>query len=188
MVQNANRQPQHIIVPTLPSMLATPTPTNAPTVTPSPVETTVAESPDGIYSLIMKKQPATNQTTYTFYTSTAQTTTPVEIYTATVDPSSSFSLPFNAWAPDDKTVFIKEMTASTTNYLVIPQTGTVTTNPTNIQSLFAQRYPTYSIENVTGWAANNLLVVNTKTPGGNMESFWFDTTTQGFIPLAHRFF
>jgi len=56
-----------------------------------------------------------------------------------------------------------------------------------IKNLFLSKYPEFKIEDITGWAAVNLLLVNVKSQTGEKISFWFDVTSQTFIRLGTYF-
>ena len=58
----------------------------------------------------------------------------------------------------------------------------------NIQDLFSQKQPDYSITDVTGWADPNLIIVNAKKNNdGQLVSFWFEVSSQSFIQLSTYF-
>ncbi|HWA52127.1 MAG TPA: hypothetical protein VG895_03680 [Patescibacteria group bacterium] len=93
--------------------------------------------------------------------------------------SGKFSIPFNTWSIDDKHVFIREDTGSIINFYLEPQ-------DLNITQKFSEKFPTYTLQDVTGWASAIYLIVNANT-GTKDVSYWFDITTNNFIPLATRF-
>ena len=59
---------------------------------------------------------------------------------------------------------------------------------TEVFALFSAKYPDLKVTDVTGWASNNLLVINTDKVSGEVgPSFWFELPSQGFIQLSERF-
>ena len=100
-------------------------------------------------------------------------------------------IPYNTWSPDNVYVFLKEKTPTIDDYLVFQSSGNIFPNNSayvSIQELFKKDVPDYSIEDVTGWAAPNLLIVNTKAnETGNKVSFWFDVPSLSFIQLGTYF-
>lgn len=145
---------------------------------PSPTTSTTAsqEAPDGTNTLTMKLETNGDMATYTF------TTKDGVLFTKTVATNVIMSIPFDTWSTDDKTVFVKEDTGSTVNWYVYP--GGV-----NVTDFFNQKLSeNYKITEITGWAANTLLIVNTdKNSGGQGFSYWFDINSHAFIQLAERF-
>ena len=143
---------------------------------PSPTQIATQESPDGKNTLTMKKQINGNMATYTF------TTNDGILFEKTVTSSVIMSIPFNTWSTNDKTVFVKEATGDITNWYVYP--GAI-----NVTDFFNQKLATdYKITEITGWAADNLLIVNTdKNVSGKGFSYWFDINSHAFIQLSERF-
>ena len=108
-----------------------------------------------------------------------------------MDDTENLSIPYNAWSPDNKYVFLKESTPTINNYYVFASSG----NPLypdkqyiNIQELFSEQVPDFAITDVTGWADSVLVVVNTVSKKqGQKVSFWFDVSSQSFIRLSTYF-
>ncbi|MBI4004821.1 hypothetical protein HY358_01650 [Candidatus Roizmanbacteria bacterium] len=159
-------------------------------VTPSPMAETVIRSPDGKKTLIIKKQESISLTSYSFYTSDVQTAEKIPIFIQTKKSNQSISAPFNTWSPDDNNLFLIEETSKGKDYLVFHASGKPFTDDSeyiNITELFKQKLPEYVLEDVTGWAAPDLLIVNTKTSEGVGRSFWFEITSLSFIQLENYF-
>ncbi len=135
-----------------------------------PVDETVI-SPDGKASLVMKVQIQDGMITYSFYNS--------DEFILSKTTSGKISLPFNTWSTDDKHFFIKEEINGQNNYYSEP--GDI-----NVTQKFAEKFPDYKFQEITGWADKNLLIVNAND-GTNDISFWFDITSQSFIRLSGRF-
>jgi len=166
------------------SPLATPTPT------PPSTQNTTVMSPDGSETLVMKKQVGQKSTSYSFSILTKATNTEKSLFMKTTPDTQNYELPANSWSPDSRFIFIKETTLQATNYYVLSTTDdslNMDTNQVNIQTYFSGKYPNYSITDVTGWAAPDLIVVNTKTDTGGFLSFWFYVPNKSFIPLGTQF-
>lgn len=105
--------------------------------------------------------------------------------------SNKLEIPYNTWSPDNVYVFLKEKTSDIDDYLVLKSSGDLFSSDQthiSIQDLFQKNLPNYVIEDVTGWAAPNLLVVNTKAKDSDQKiSFWFDVPSQSFIQLSTYF-
>lgn len=140
-------------------------------------------SPDGNYTLIMKTTPLDNRVEYTFSYKSEIDFSEKELFIATRN-NQKFSLPFNAWSPDNKYVFIQEKIGNKSKYYVLPILPTKPTDPDNILDLFSQTYPDFIPIEITGWAAPNLLILNTiNTNNQGKTSFWYDITNQNFTQL-----
>jgi len=149
-------------------------------------DTTVMESSDGSQTLTMKEEKSINGTvTYTFSVSGQV------IYTKTLEKGESFIIPFNTWSPDNKYVFLKEITKTGVSYIVINGKGgpiTKEDQTVDFADLFAKKLPAYKIADVTGWAGPTLIVINTNKDDENAgPSFWFDVASLLFIQLSNRF-
>ncbi|OGK69081.1 hypothetical protein A2334_02765 [Candidatus Roizmanbacteria bacterium RIFOXYB2_FULL_38_10] len=170
----------------LPTQIIQPTKTLA-----SPIQTSIMDSPDGTITLTMEKQQQSGlPTKYFFYTIGLQSDQKT-IFNKEVDDTENLSIPYNAWSPDNKYVFLKESTPTINNYYVFASSG----NPLypdkqyiNIQELFSEQVPDFAITDVTGWADSVLVVVNTVSKKqGQKVSFWFDVSSQSFIRLSTYF-
>jgi hypothetical protein len=146
---------------------------------------TSVDSPDGTQTISMKTSKESGMTTYSF------TNGGKEIFTDTVDPSISFSIPENTFSPDNKYVFLKETGGGGSSFFALTASGDSSTqnNQTaNITSLFAAKYPNLKIQDTTGWGGINLIVFNTlNTDGSRGPSFWFEMPSHAIIQLANRF-
>ena len=163
-------------------------PTPTPTVIFLPVR---VDSPDGTRTLTMKFQENIKTTTYSFFASEKPDNQAKLITTKIATPQDSFSIPDNTWSPDNKYVFVTKRTPTEKNYFVFPASDTVQDNNlenTEVNALFSQNYPQYNLTEITGWAAPNLLIMNTTADGGERgPSFWFDISSQTFIQLGTLF-
>jgi len=162
----------------------------------SPVMTETAnnmDSPDGSKSLTLEKKEssAAGLISYTLFVSTKPEEQKQEIFKKEETGSQNLSIPYNTWSPDNVYVFLKEKTTTIDNYLVFQSSGNLFPNNLSylsIQELFGKNVPGFTIEDVTGWAASNLIIVNTKVnESDNKVSFWFDVPSQSFIQLGTYF-
>lgn len=156
----------------LPSVLPYSTPFVTPT---SGIETATQISPDGKVTLTMTKTLNGGLSNYTFSSSG------ITMATRTGLTSDSYQIPFNTWAPDDKSFFVKENNNGQLSYFAYP-TGD------NVADIFKQKFPNYVLTDITGWAAPTLLILNTNNADGTVgPSYWFDTASKGFTLLSTRF-
>lgn len=163
---------------------------------PTPISTVIfvpvrVESPDGTRTLTMKKQKNNTTATYSFFASKKPGNQEKLIAAKIVSSSHSFSIPDNTWSPDNKYAFVMERTPSQKSYFVLPASDSLPQSDlqnTDVYVLFSQKYSQYILTDITGWAAPNLLIMNTNNETGERgPSFWFDITTQSFIQLSSNF-
>jgi hypothetical protein len=193
--QHNNKVNQSVFSQTIPSLpTATPTLTLTPIPTaipPAPIETTKMDSPDGSKTLIMQKQPTASTTDYSFLISNQSDNSEKSVLTKKENAANNITIPYNSWSPDNVYFFLKESTPGLTNYYVSHTSGQTfpgNSQSINIQDLFVKKITQYTLAEITGWAAPNLLIVNTKTTQGEQgPSFWFDLPSQSFIQLSTRF-
>ncbi|SRR5258708_33305241 len=147
----------------------------APITEPAFPEITSQESPDGKEILTIRKLTNAGNTTYTVSSSSGID------FTKQLPKNITMSIPFNTWSTDGKTVFVKEDLGSTVNWYVYPEN-------INVTDYFNQKLPNYKLTEITGWAADNLLILNTnKADGTEGFSYWFDTGSHNFVQLSQRF-
>ncbi|OGM56819.1 hypothetical protein A3A50_03820 [Candidatus Woesebacteria bacterium RIFCSPLOWO2_01_FULL_38_20] len=168
---NVNVTIPEVTLPNIPNVLAAPD--------------TTLESPDGKDSLTIQEKIDKESIKYTITTSLGL------IFTKTVSKSDNLSLPFNSWSPDNKYVFIKEVSNGISNFYVLSSSNKPFPNNVkylNVTESFANKIPDFKLQDITGWAAPTLLIVNSdKNNESQGPSFWFDITSQNFIQLSTRF-
>lgn len=162
-------------------------------VVPSPVQTEEMDSPDGTQTLTMNFQQTGNRRRYSFFTSSKEETSDQTlIFSQESSADKTLSIPFNTWSPDNTYLFLEESSVDGTDFLVFSTEGKpfdAGDQYLDVQALFAEKVEGYSILEVTGWAAPNLLLVNAQASEGDQKvSFWFDVTSQSFIRLSTYFF
>ena len=167
-----------------------PSPTPAPTpLLPLPIITSQV-SPDGTHKLTLTTASNRNLTkTYIFATSNSDGTDSQTIYTMN-SADDSMNIPFNTWSPDNKYVFLNLQTATGTQAIVMNADGTPLTaadQNLNVTLLFNAQNTGNNYVETTGWASNTLLIVNSTTPAGVTQSYWFEVPTQAVIPLSSQF-
>lgn len=147
----------------------------------------VMDSPDGTMSLTLDK----NGSTYSVFISLFSTSSKNKIFYKVEGDAQKLEIPYNTWSPDNKYVFLKEKTASGDNYFVLQSSGNLFSNGSlavEIRELFQKNILGYTIEDVTGWGGQNLLIINTRSEeSGQKVSFWFETTSLTFIQLGTYF-
>ncbi len=148
-------------------------------------ELTSVVSPDGEETLVMKKTKNENSVNYVF------TVGQKSIFQKGVEPVTSFLLPANAWSPDNKFVFLKQIEATGSSFFVLSVGKDYLSQnekTSNISDIFNSKYPDLSIDDVTGWGGVNLIIVNSnKSEGVRGPSFWFDAISHSLIKLSTLF-
>lgn len=156
----------------------------------NPSYETAIDSPDGKWTLTMKEEKSKEAVVYAFWMGGSDSLKK-ELFRRAVASGTSMSIPYNAFSPDDKYIFLKEVTSGEASYFVLSVSGVPLAKDTQtleISGLFANKYPDYKITDVTGWGGPTLVVINTdKSAGGQGPSFWFDVGSRSFIQLSNRF-
>lgn len=156
-------------------------------ITPTPVIQTASEiSSDGTMQITMKTESNRNFTnTYSFSVSLKSDNNQSQlIFSKTVDAGTSFSIPFNTFSPQNKYLFLKQDDKDKTRYLVFNSSGKPFADGQeylDITPLFEKHSPDLTLKNVTGWASETLLILQTSGP-----SFWFEIPSH-FIQLSTKF-
>jgi len=167
--------------------------TSLPTTTPThdTINKSIMDSPEGSQTLTLESLDTEGKTDYSLYVSLKSDDSKQKIYSKKGSITNSLSVPFNTWSSDNSFVFLKDVSLEQTDYLVFQSSGNVFSNDLSyisVQEYFQKKVQNYIIEDVTGWAGPNLLVVNTKsTEGDKKVSFWFDLTSLSFIQLGTYF-
>lgn len=181
LLQRGNREISRLPIVSLP---VTPTPTSSNAVL-------SMDSPDGTKTLTLESQKLADLISYTLSVHTKTDGMQQLIFNSDTFFSQKFIIPFNTWSPDNSYVFLKEIRPNAVNYYVFQSTGLEFWDGSSllsVQDLFSEQMPSYVIEDVTGWAAPNLLVVNAVAlDSGQKVSFWFDVPSQSFIQLGTYF-
>ena len=152
------------------------------------VDTASQVSPDGTKVISMKVTYNSDDTsTYSFATSDSAGTNEKQIFTKTSASSEKYSVPYNAWSPDNKYVFIYK---EGTNALVFRATGEPIVGDElyiDLESVFTAKNTTHTLKEVTGWADPALVVFNTLDQNAQKVSFWLEIPSKAIIPLATQF-
>lgn len=186
VITTLKKQPN---IPTLASSLTSPSPSPAGT-SEKTVNTETIEAPDGKLILIVREEKVDSglKKTLTIQNLTGERT---EIYSKTVPAGNVLSIPYNAFSPDNKYIFLKESTSTDTLYYVLATSGNPLTSDSaelEVTGNFYSKYTDFIITDVTGWGGINLLVVNTDNKsGGQGPSFWYELPGGGIIRLSNRF-
>ncbi len=159
-------------------------------VNPGPKTTVLA--PNGKMTLIFKEEKNKDSVTDTFSVRDEKTGALIQIYSEVLYEGMEISVPYNTFSPDNKYIFLKKITPTSISYFVLKTDGTTFANSEkaiDFLSLFNQKYAdTHNVTDVTGWGGENLIVVNTDQPDGDIShSFWYDVTSNSFIQLSTRF-
>lgn len=159
-----------------------------PVITPIETATTNSmDSPDGSKTLTIEKKDKL----YTIFVTSNSDGKKTQIFRKEKINSSQLEIPYNAWSPDNIYFFLIEKNAAVDNYLVFQSSGELFFNNLPyllIQEPFKINVPNFTIEEVTGWAAPNLIIVNAEQNDSNDKvSFWFEVPSQAFIQLGTYF-
>jgi len=140
---------------------------------------------DKVVEALIKKTKNENSVNYVF------TVGQKSIFQKGVEPVTSFLLPANAWSPDNKFVFLKQIEATGSSFFVLSVGKDYLSQnekTSNISDIFNSKYPDLSIDDVTGWGGVNLIIVNSnKSEGVRGPSFWFDAISHSLIKLSTLF-
>ena len=150
------------------------------------------DSPEGSKTLVLQKTQDSKGATYSAFVSTKSHEQVQQVLTEAASDSDSLSIPFNTWSPDTVFLFLTKKTPIINHYLVFNSSGEWFGDDApylSVQELFTDQVPNYVIEDVTGWAAPNLLIVNAKSAENEQSkvSFWFDVPSKSFIQLSTYF-
>ncbi len=144
---------------------------------------TQVSSPDGTKSIIMQKdiKPG-SPTLYSFYVKREEQDG-VLIFSKSRN-AGNMSVPSNSWSPDNKHLFIIENDGVLDNYLIFKSTGEAFIDGEayiDFRSHYSQKMKEYSLKDVTGWDAPDLLHVRTSGP-----PYWFELGSNAFYRLVQR--
>jgi hypothetical protein len=211
---DANRQTLVQAIETQPAPLfgtnpATPTPTEPPTPTlrPTPTQvpvldrdttptvaftptgaTTFQTSSDGTRKVIVTS--ITNKDGTTTYNVTTDNNSHV-IYSQTLPEGSSITIPYNTWSVNNTYFFIQENLGGQTKIMVFNGGGETFGNGQaflDLTGVFAQDAPNATFAAATGWASDNLIIIQTTQANGNEgTSYWFGVPDESVTPLATQF-
>ena len=166
----------------LPS-ISQPTPTPTPQSSTWTKQTNSVDSPDSSKSLVLEKTTYAGENNYSLYSLNKEDNFKTFLFSKKTEETYDISIPFNTWSPDNRYVFIKEPRKT---FLVWDTKAEE--ESLNVSELFQEKYEDLILADVTGWAAPDLLIVNTKTEGGDIgPSIWFDVNSESFIQLSTRF-
>ncbi len=152
------------------------------------VTTSEVHSPNGDMNLIMEKTVDLDSITYNFYTDSIPSEEQVLIYEKTVGSGDSFELSPNAWSPDNRYLYIKEVTPEGNDYIVLRGDGDAIVDGEEFMSVapfFENKETGFEMNEVTGWASNTLLYITSKSPIGEQGPlYWFEVPAGSIIRLA----
>lgn len=167
-------------------------PTVSPTprlLAPSPLEiTTTQPSPDGTKMLSMNTMRTTSGASECIFTTMDNTKENKKQIYKELLPCEAFTIPFNAWSPDNSYLFIQKKSGEVLVFTRTGETITPTEQFMNVKDIFSQTERKDRYDVVTGWASPTLLIVNTVTPdGAKGSSYWFEIPSKAIIQLSGDF-
>lgn len=164
------------------------TPTATPTVAFVPTTTTTSQiSSDGTKKVVV--QATSNKDRSNTYT--AAVDDGPTIFTTTLAPDESLTIPFNTWSSNNNYFFLHEQTKSGQKILVFQATGESFANGEqylDLTKIFEERATSDIFDQATGWAEGNLIVINTKHSDNTQgASYWFEVPNGTLIQLSTKF-
>jgi hypothetical protein len=160
-----------------------------PVVNAEPSQSVTQDAPDGKASLTMKAEKVEGGISYTVLTTGADKVQK-EVFKKKVTTGTVISIPFNTFSPNDKYLFLKEVSPENTSFFVLATNGDPLkggAQTIDFTGLFTAKYPDNKIKDVTGWGGLTLIVINTEKNGETGSSFWFDVSSASFIQLSTKF-
>lgn len=157
------------------------------------VDTASQPTPDGKKKLVMEAtHNRRNSVTYVFTTTDGSGGSLAPLFTTTVQASQSaseaLSIPFNAWSPDNKYVFIQKNDGDA---LVFKATGEEIIpghQYFDVRDLFTVTPRKDTYHETTGWASETLLIINTISENGTKgSSYWLEIPSKAVIQLSSQF-
>ncbi|GIK83751.1 MAG: hypothetical protein BroJett025_03730 [Patescibacteria group bacterium] len=154
------------------------------------ITTTSQISPEGSMLLTLETKTGTYSTKYELFVAKEQEDK-LLISSGQFDFETTMEIPFNTWSPDNKYIFLKQTNQNSQDFLVFRSSGEFIKDSQyiNVTAAFKSAEIPYELHDVTGWAANSLLVVQTTNRQDDTKgpSYWFDVYSQKFIQLSTVF-
>lgn len=149
-------------------------------------------SPDGTKKVIMKiTENSDNTSTYDFSTADGNGGNELHIFTQILTATESATIPFNAWAPDNKLFFINKTMGANKSVFVFKATGaTFSGGETFLDATdsFTKANTGNNFDVATGWASETLIIINTTKPDNTKgPSYWFEVPSKAVIQLSTEF-
>ena len=163
----------------------------SPTVSISNSKVTSQISPDGTKILTMTqtiRQDGSKK--YDVVASDIDGSNQKSIYTTSMPAEGDLSIPFNAWSPDDRYVFVNRTDVSGFSSLIMRADGESLTSGSQMfdaKGLFDARNTGNSYQESTGWASENLVIINAVRQDGEKASYWLEVPSGAIIPLSTQF-
>lgn len=188
LVQALHSRQQFISSASFSSQTQQPTDTPMPTPTFTPTTTSVSQiSSDGTKKLtmnIISNEDASHR--YQLYT----VDNSAIIFSQTLSAGESMDIPFNTWSADNKYFFIEEHKKTGISVLVFTASGAPFADgesSLDLTGTFRDKIGN-TFDQATGWAEDDLIVINTKlTDGTQGPSYWFTVPGKAIIQLSTKF-
>lgn len=143
-------------------------------------------SADGAHNFINDKTvQSTGNTIYTLYAADIPQTSKNLIYETTLPKGSNLSIPVNSWSPNNKFVFVKESTSSSSSYLVFNASGEKFGDDQfiDVGKAFDSKDNGFTLDDVSGWDSDTLLHVDASNADSHVH-FWLEVPSGAVIRLA----
>jgi hypothetical protein len=163
-------------------------PTATPTVVFTPTTSSASQiSSDGNKKVTVNATENEDGTkTYAVSTDDAGTA----FFSKPLNVGETISIPFNAWSPDNRYFFIKENLTDGAHILVFRETGEPFANGESyldLTDIYNNRVTGNTFGEATGWAAENLIIINTTRDKNQGPSYWFEVPSKAVIQLGTKF-
>lgn len=155
---------------------------------PKEIPPTSVDSGDGMMKIVMTvKKLNSGDSNYKLKVINNSTKSESNLYETILNSSRELKVPFNSWSPDNKQLFLIEENGNQIDYFVFRSDGSVYSDGRSyldINAYWEKSNRNSKISDVTGWAGQDLLVVNTtKMDGSSGPAFWFVTSSRSFMQL-----
>lgn len=181
-----------------PTVTPMPTPTNAPLPTNVPSPKPSIQFNSAVTSISQDSSDGTNTVTVTSsanangnQTYSVSINNGPAIFSKTLTSGNSISIPYNTWSPDNNYFFLQENSGNQTQVMVFNGNGQPFSNGgeyLDLTSVFAQDVSPTAFLKATGWASNNLIIIETQNADGSEgTSYWFGVPDESVTPLATQF-
>ena len=153
------------------------------------VETISQPSPNGKNYLVMKTTNNADKSRTVEFTTTDESGENIkEIFYTITNEAEKFKIPFNTWSPDNKYVFILKNENQALLFKANGEQVLQDQQYLDIKIIFEEKIKDDIYKEVTGWASNTLLIVNSvKTDGSQSASYWFEVPSKAIIQLSSRY-
>lgn len=148
-------------------------------------------SPDGTKTVIMEATQSADMTTYNISTVDEDNQSEILVFTQTLKPSDTMTIPFNTWSPNDKYFFVQQKVDDNKSIFVFKADGAEFepgVTYLDVTDLFKKADTGNNFSEATGWASDTLIIINTiMSDNTKGPSYWFEVPSKAIIRLSSEF-